>query len=312
MASNQQPRTYAAAHFALELDGKKDVGLFRSIEGGGVKADVMTYQNGANYDKWRSLGKPKFEDIKCQVGMAMSEPFYKWIEKFFDGIADRKNGAIVAADFYYKERARREFTNAMIKELTFPKLDGQDTKAAYISVALAVEEILLKKGEGQRLQQNSGMRNQKLWTACNFRFSLDGFEQACKRVTKIDSFTIKQNVLEYHQGGFRAPTKTPSQVDFPTLSFYVPEADAQPFMQRFTERALAVKTEVRGHTAQKAGMIQTFDQEKRPLFTLEFFEADIINIQPDKSDSDSQVIKQVKIDLFTEKMKFTYAAIPTG
>ena len=55
-------------------------------------------------------------------------------------------------------------------------------------------------------------------------------------------------------------------------------------------------------------MIQTFDQEKRPLFTLEFFEADIINIQPDKSDSDSQEIKQVKIDLFTEKMKFTYAA----
>ena len=135
MASNQQPRTYAAAHFALELDGKKDVGLFRSIEGGGVKADVMTYQNGASYDKWRSIGKPKFEDIKVQVGMSMSKPFYEWIEKFFDGIADRKNGAIVAADFYYNERARREFTNAMIKELTFPKLDGQDTKAAYMSVA---------------------------------------------------------------------------------------------------------------------------------------------------------------------------------
>ena len=31
-------RSYAAAHFALELDGKDNVGLFRSIEGGGVKA----------------------------------------------------------------------------------------------------------------------------------------------------------------------------------------------------------------------------------------------------------------------------------
>ena len=108
MAGNStQSRSYAAAHFALELDGKQDVGLFRSIEGGGVKADVMTYQNGTNYDRWRQLGKQKYEDIKLQVGMSMSKPFYDWIEKFFDGKAERKSGAVVAADFYYKERARR-------------------------------------------------------------------------------------------------------------------------------------------------------------------------------------------------------------
>src|ERR1041385_9534547 len=110
---------YSAAHFALELDDMPDLGVFRSIEGGGIKADVMTYQNGGTYDRWRQLGKPKFEDIKLQVGMAMSAPFYDWIKEFFLGHAVRKDGAIVAADFYYKERARREFTDAMIKELTF-------------------------------------------------------------------------------------------------------------------------------------------------------------------------------------------------
>ena len=78
-AKNTQPRAYAAAHFALELDTKKDVGLFRSIEGGGVKTDVMTYQNGSNYDRWRQLGKPKFEDIKIQTGMSMSRPFLMWL-----------------------------------------------------------------------------------------------------------------------------------------------------------------------------------------------------------------------------------------
>src|SRR5262245_48413625 len=102
-------RAYGAAHFALELDGKEPVGLFRSIEGGGVKAEVMTYQYGGGYERWRQVGKPKFEDIRVQVGMAMSEPFYKWIADFFCGIPNRKTGAIVAADFYYKERARRNF-----------------------------------------------------------------------------------------------------------------------------------------------------------------------------------------------------------
>jgi len=302
---NTQPRSYAAAHFALELDGQDEVGLFRSIEGGGVKTDVMTYQMGGNYDRWRQLGKPKFEDIKLQVGMSMSQPFYSWIQNFFDGKAERKNGAIVAADFYYKERARREFTEAMIKELTFPKLDGQDKNAAYMTVACSVEGIVFKKGEGKILGvPGTGFNTQKLWKSCNFRFRLDGFEDACRRTTKIDSFTVKQNVIEYHAGGARGPTKTPSQIEFPQLSFYVPEADAQPFFDHFTKRG--VKGEVPGRIGCQ---IQTFDNDGADLFTLQFMIADIVGVAPDKSDSTTEEIKQVKIDVYTESMSFEYLAM---
>src|SRR5687767_14079204 len=143
MATNT--RAYAAAHFALELDGKDDVGLFRSVEGGSIKAEVMTYQNGANYDRWRQLGKPKFEDIKVTVGMSMSKPFYKWLEEFFTGKGTRKTGAIVAADYNYDEKARREFSEAMISEITFPKLDGTNKDPAYMSVQIAVENLEFKK-----------------------------------------------------------------------------------------------------------------------------------------------------------------------
>jgi phage tail-like protein len=297
-------RAYAAAHFALELDGKDGVGLFRSIEGGSIRADVMTYQNGSNYDRWRQLGKPKFEDIKLQVGMAMSLPFYNWISNFFSGVAERKTGAIVAADFYYNERARREFTGAMIKELTFPKLDGSDKNAAYMTIGIAVEGIVFKPGGGQKLSTPTGFNTQKLWTACNFSFRLDGFEGACKRVTKIDSFTVKQNVIEYHMGGTRAPTKVPSQIDFPTIAFYVPEADAGPFVDHVKKRV--VDGEVPGRLN---GQISVFDNEKRELFSLTYAGADIISVTPDKSDSSSEEIKQVKVEIYTEKMAFKYASI---
>ena len=298
-------RAYSAAHFALELDDNRQVGLFRSIEGGSIKADVMTYQNGANYDRWRQLGKPKFEDIKIQAGMSMSEPFYLWIENFFTGKPDRKNGAIVAADFTYAERARREFKEALIKELTFPKLDGQDKNAAYMTLALAVEELVFLPGRSGKLIEIGG-ENQKLWTSCNFSFTLDGFEDACKRVTKIDSFTIKQNIIEYHTGTQRAPIKTPSQIEFPQITFYVPEVDAGLFMKRFTERG--VQGQVRGASKNKSGEIIVFDasEEKRPLFSLQFFGSDIVNVQPDKADATSEEIKQVKIDLYSEKMEFKY------
>jgi phage tail-like protein len=296
---NIGPRAYSAAHFALELDDMKNIGVFRSIEGGGIKADVMTYQNGGTYDRWRQLGKPKFEDLKLQVGMAMSEPFYQWIEQFFDGEAVRKDGAVIAADFYYKERARRKFTNAMIKEMTFPKLDGQDKNAAYMTVALAVEDIVFSKGGGTEIAVDSGGVQQKAWKACNFILTLEGFD--LKRVTKVESFTVKQNVLEYASGGNRWMSKTPSAIDFPQLSFSLPEADSQPLADYFMKRG--VKGEVPGRLH---GQLEMYDNEKTTKFVLDFLNADIMNIQPDKADASTEEIKQVKVDLYVEKMSFTY------
>jgi phage tail-like protein len=289
----------------LELDGNKDVGLFRSVEGGGIKTDVMTYQNGGNYDRWRQLGKPKFEDIKVSVGMSMSEVFYDWIAQFFAGAGTRKTGAIVAADFNYDERARREFSQALIKELTFPKLDGTDKSPAYMQLAIAAENIEFKPGNKAKLQFVEKPQLQKQWTCCNFRLRLDTFdyEKVTSRVTKIDSFTIKQNIIEHHMGGFRAPIKCPSQMDFPQLSFYVPEVDAGPLMEHFTKRG--VGGEVPGRLN---GAIECFDNDinKQVLFTVEFFGCDILNVAPEKSDSGSEEAKVVKVDLYTESMKFTY------
>jgi phage tail-like protein len=305
---------YAAAHFALELDDKQEVSLFRSIEGGGVKADVMTYQYGVNkdnggYHRWKILGKPKFEDIKLQVGMSMSQPFYDWMKEFFSGIQSRKNGSIIAADFYYKERARRDFEAAMIKELTFPKLDASDKNAVYMNLTLAVEDITFKKGSGNKLpiQAKGFDRDQKQWTANNFAFSMDGFSDACRRVTKIDSFTIKQNIIEYHVGGSKKALKAPSSVEFPNITFYLPEADAQPFMDHLSKRVGFGKDNGNGQVRDSEtmnGSIMTYDNELRPVFSLDFEGADIVSITPDRSDATSEEVKMCKVEIYTEKMDF--------
>jgi phage tail-like protein len=304
----QSSRPYSAAHFAFTLDGNQDVGLFRSIEGGGVKADVMTYQMGGNYDRWRQVGKQKYEDIKLQVGMSMSQPFYHWVEDFVAGKASRKNGSIIACDFTYSARAERTFSEAMIKELTFPKLDAQDKTPAYMNIALTFEDLVFKKGNGASLGAPGKMDNQKLWTSSNFHFELDGFADACHRVTKVDSFTIKQNIAEYQFGGRWSPMKWPTGMEYPQISFYLPEVDAQPFFDLYTKRVMDVKREqtVNDGKPKHTGQITTYDNGQNLLFTVEFFEAEIFAITPDKSDAGSEEIKQVKIDLFCERMKFKY------
>lgn len=300
-------RSYAAAHFALELDGQEPVGMFKSIEGGSIKMDVMTYAGGGQFDKFRQLGKPKFEDLKLQVGMSMSKVFYDWIDGFFNKQVVRKTGAILAADFHYNVRARREFSEALIREIGFPQLDSSSKQPAYMNVTLAVEDLVFKPGSGSikpagiRLGAPLGFDKQKLWTTNNFRLTLAGLDSALKRVSKIDAFTVKQNILEYHSGGFRTPLKSSSQVEYPNLTFYVPEVDVAPIMQQVLDRG------VKGTVADRlVGHLTIFDLDNNDVFDIALDGVEIFSVTPDKGDAGSEETKQVKVECFTEKMTFNY------
>jgi hypothetical protein len=302
MAIVENKRGYAAAHFALELNGESN-GMIKSIEGGGVKVDVMTYQQGGIYDRWRQLGKPKFEDFKISIGMSISQPYYKWIEAFFTGKQDRRDGAIVAGDFYYNERARREFTFGMISEITIPGVDVSSKEALYMNLSLAVESIKFAPGRANRKLDEGGVpAKTKLWKADQFHFNLGPYETT--RVTKVDAMTIKQTILEYHHGGSRAPTKTPSQIQFPNVVFYMPEPDAQPLIERFMANGGAVKPPDAKPIPD--GWIQYNGSDTSRQGRLNFHNSEIISITPDKSDATSENIKQVKIELTCESMDFEY------
>jgi len=298
-----QERAYAAAHFALSLDGNEDCGVIRSLEGGGVKVDATSYRYGFGHETWRALGKPKFEAIKLQVGMALSPPFYTWISQFFTGVTTRKDGAIIAADFKYQERARREFTNAIISEITLPALNAADKNAAYMGVSIAPEKIVFKKGGGAAIGPAKGMEKQKLWTCSNFRFTIDGFDEACKRVTKVDAATIKMNVIEHHVGGYLEPYKFGSRIEYPNLTFTVPEADVQPMI----DQTQAYWNEKK-RPANFNGSIEYLDNSLTVLATLSFNGANIVSVTPDRSDATTEEIKMVKVELYTEGMTLEFKA----
>ena len=304
MIGNQnQNRSYTASSFILELDGSHIAGFFRSVEGGGVKSDVMTYQMGNSPDLWRQLSKPKYEDVKIQVGMSMSQEFYGWISQFFSGSIERRNGAIIAGDFHYKERARRVMKNMLISEVQIPKFDAGDKAPCYMTVGLVPETVEFEPGNPSIDLSPTVQMRQKLWTPNRFEFTINGFEGCLSRVTKIDSFTIKQGILEYRSGNHRDPWRVPGRIEFPNLTFYLPEADARPLINHFKTRVLAGKPPP--HTRLTGG-ITALDADLNPLCTISLAGIDISAIGPDKSDSTSQDIKQIRIDITCESMAFQY------
>jgi phage tail-like protein len=303
-STNQSTRAYSAAHFVLELDDNNVVGFFRSVEGGGVSTEILTYQAGSSAATWRQLGKPKYEDLKIQVGMGMSDSFYDWIAAFFGGDIVRKNGAIVAGDFHYRERARREFYDALISEIAFPALDATDRNAAYMTVTIVPERIRFARGSNERMDPRVGSNRQKLWTASNFEFTIKGFEQACYRVTKLDGFAIKQKIHEYHAGNARDALRVPGSIEFPNLTFYVPEADAQPFIDHFTKHVINGEPQA---AARSEGEITMKDHHGGELCVIHIYGIDLARVEPDKSDASSENIKQIKVEISVEDMKFVYA-----
>lgn len=302
--SNQANRAYSAAHFVLELDGKKDIGIIRSVDGGGVKSEIMTYQMGDTHDLWRQISKPKYEDLKLEFSMSFSKEFYDWIRSFFQGEVVRKNGAIVAGDFHYKERARREFQEALISEITFPKLDGGDKNACYMQATIAPEILRFAKGSNADLQPVIGQLRQKLWSAANFELTIDGpFRDKCRRCTKIDSFTIKQQVQEYHCGEQRDPIRVPGPLEFPNITFYIPESDAQPFIEHYTKYGIGGDLQM---SPRLTGAIEMRDNSASELCTVNLYGIDIASVSADKSEAGSDSVKEAKIEISVERMDFAY------
>jgi hypothetical protein len=152
-----------------------------------------------------------------------------------------------------------------------------------------------------------GQLRQKLWTAANFQLNLDipGVGEKCKRCTKIDSFTIKHDVQEYHSGEHRDPIRVPGRLDFPNITFYIPESDAQPFIEHYTKYGIGGEVQA---ATRYTGSIELRDNSNSELCRVSLFGVDIATMSADKSEAGSDKIKEVKVEISVERMEFKYTS----
>ncbi len=210
-------RAYAASKFSLELDGAP-VGWLSSVEGGGASAEITDVAFGSVVNKHVAL--PKYDDFIIETGPGGSTPLQEWLEGFVGGLAPRKDGSIVVADFNLRERQRADFGEALITELSFPSLDAASKDPGLITVKITPYISRFKKGSGATVKAPTKAQ-QKLWLPSNFRLDIPGLE--CKRVSKIDAFTIKQSLHDV--GDVRDYLKEPGKIEYPNLKLRIPQID---------------------------------------------------------------------------------------
>jgi hypothetical protein len=289
-------RSYTAGHFLLSLDGEP--AILKDVDGGNIKGEVVTINVGPDNLPLKHISTLKFEPYTVNVGMSMGKSLYDWIRASFDKALLRKNGYVAAADFNYKAMSYRHFRDALITEVTIPALDASSKDSAYFTIKFEVEETTYQDGDNTDLKGTINTK-QKKWLTSNFRLELG--DLPCGRVTKIDSFTLKQTVVQDDVGSLRVATKEPGKIEVPNLKVTYSASDEKAWQRWFEDFV------VRGDNGQEKelnGRIVFLDPStKDELGSVDLFQVGIFSHVAEKSDTGSDKIKRNVAELYVEKMQ---------
>jgi phage tail-like protein len=307
-------RTYISDRFVLELDDGGPVGTIQTIEGGNLKsAGTVEEKIGRSAITTKYPARPQYEDVTIQVGMVMAPRFWKWVRTSFGYNAKRQNGSIVALDYDNQQRWRRTFYGALISEVTFPALDGAAKEPAYLTVKFAVERMDVQDGGGGKYQPSESIAPQKgkppvpewekqrTWLPSNFTFKVDKVDGGKNTPTaKIESFTVKQNIIVCPTGPELIPTKEPGRVEFPNLAVTIMERDQKPWLDWYQK---FVRDGEHDPGNESPGQIEYLERDTNTrLLTLSFYNLGILAVNPVKHDSKQAQIQKTKIDMYCEKI----------
>ncbi len=306
-AQNAPPQgAFEASHFALELDGTV-VGFLRSISGGEITAPP-TYQMGQNSCTWHKIpGPAKYGEVTLQFGPSMNPVVYSWISSFMSCEHPRRNGAIVVADFHHRERSRREFTNALITEVTLPPCDPSSRDAASMTVKFKPEYIRDVKGDGKAVTPDLSKR-QKAFHPANFRLTIEGVDTT--HVAKVEELTLKQKVVENPIGENRDPGQQVGPLEIPDLVVSVPDAHAESFFDWFKSFVINGNNDESKH--KNGSLVYLSPNLQDSLLTLNLKRMGIYSMEPGKYDVSAEGVHLVKFRIAIECMELLVPAVDSN
>ena len=285
-------RSFTSGRFALELDGAFQ-GFLASTVGGEAFAEVI--EVGA----LKHPGLPQYEDITVEFDFSMASSTFDWMKACMDGSRLRKSGAIIVADFNFKELTRLNFFEALITEIGWPALDAASKEPGRLSLEFSPDVTRRKPGSGAAIA--ASVKVQKKWLPANFRLKIDGLEAACTKVNKIEALVVKQKFLVNSDGA-----REPGRLEYPNLVVTLAESAADPFFD--WAESFIIKG-VNGQKDEKRGSIDFLALDlKTVLATLTFSNLGIFRCAPEKAEAGADAIRRVKAEMYCESMSFSMPA----
>jgi hypothetical protein len=305
MAITKDGRAFVAGKYGVDLGGSMAGWVF-SADGGTASADVVTEKMGPDHLARKHLAGVKYDDITVTCGTGMSKGFYTWIQDSFDHKYSRKDGAIITADYDYSEKSRLTFSQALISEVGFPALDASSKDACKLTLKFSPEITRTTATFGGKTAVTGQFKQavQKKWLPANFRLRIDGLDDACSRVSKIDALVVKQKNVEHSVGEMRDYQKEPASLEIPNLVITTAESHSEELYKWHEDFVIKGNN---GDEKEKGATLEYLTPDlKTVLFTVTFQHLGIFKLSPDKVEAGSENIRRVKAEMYCEEMTFKY------
>src|SRR6266568_2478503 len=302
-------RSAVGRYFQLLLDdGSDPAGFVRSVDFGGIKGDLLAQQVGGQAYRVKGIHNPVVDPVTVQVGFSMSSGFYDWVQASWDGECTRQNGSIIIYDHNLNPLYEYQFKHALILETTVPTLDASSKDPAFMTIKFQPEVAEHKLFPTGSYIQPKRPGVQKLRLPCNFRVDIGG---PVKRVSKIETFTVKQNAKPVSCGPDWMYQIAPTSLEYPNITMTLSMVEAQMFFDWHKDFVVDGNN---GPDKEKTGAITMLSQDlQEELLTVELKQLGICNLTVEKSDAGGQdAFSRVKVDLYCEEMSLEWGSSGLG
>jgi len=306
MSIAKNNRAFTGGKYGIEFQHTL-AGWIKEADGGHASRDVVVEKIGSDHLHHKHLGPLKYEEISFKCGTGMSAGIYDWIKTGFDQTSNnrgREDGAIIFADYDENEITRLNWLQGLMTEFSMPALDASSKDAALMTIKFQPEITRKIMGGGGKIKFPQSANIQKQWLPSNFRLRIDGLDDPCKKVNKIEALTIKQKVTENAVGELIDYEKCPGSVEVPNLVITFSEDVAKPFYdwhEDFVIKGHNTEDKERGAHLEYLG-----SDASTVLFTMDFFHLGIFKVTPDKVEAGGEAVRRVKAEMYCEDVKFNY------
>ena len=295
-----QERSISMGQFAVVLDGSSDLTVLRSLEGGVINGEVAEQQIGPELVTRKSLSAISYEPFTMQIGMNMSRGFADWIEASFDGGSVSMDGSVIAASPNLLSLSEREFQDALISEVTFPKLDAASKDPVFLTVKLEPARIRYQSSASDLPFPNTS--SPRKWLASNFRVEIGSLPTG--RVSKIDSLTWKQAMTKDQVGSFRYTTLQSTKIEVPNVKLTISTADMKPWLDWHKDFVIDGQS---SEADELTGSITLLGPDlEEELATIHLSNIGIIRLSLDQTEANKESMARFTVELYVEDMSFEY------
>jgi hypothetical protein len=237
------------------------------------------------------------------VGFAMEKPLFQWITETLQAKSPRRNGSIVACDQRLEAKSERKFYQAALTEMTVPTLDMGSKEPAWLGIKFWPEKIDLAKASGKASGADPHHPEKQLLPS-NFKLEIDGLD--CSKVQKIESFTIRQSVVQDAVGEQRDYQLETASLSFPNLRITFSEVGVESWMSWFEDFV------VKGNcfeSKEKGGKLTLLGPNpQQPLASFQLFNLGIFRLGSIDSEAAKDARKLARAEVYCERMELKLGA----